>query len=492
MAIEREYGRPMVVHDGVTVAREIALEDQFENMGAELLIEAAENTNDKAGDGTTTAILLANAIVQEGMRQVNNGENPQIFKEELRAGSERVIEYLTKISRPVDTTEEVASVATIASTDPAIGKMVAHSFKQVGEDGAVTVDNGHSAETEAEVKEGLVIGKGYITPYFITGENLKCEINDTRVFVTDQDITGINDIFPVLKALTDAGGKKIFIVAANVTGQALGLLVQNKLQGNLNPLAIQAPGAGDRRYDILGDIAVSTGATIFSDKVGKKIADFALGDLGAADKVIADKNETVIIGGRGTIKGVKERVYRIKTEIEEAEGEFEKETLRERLAKLAGGIAVIYAGGSSETEVRDKRLRIEDAINAAKAAMAEGVIPGGGVAMYHARSVLTDKTIGDRILKRVLAEPVRRLLENAGAKPEEVLPHLDPASPEMIYNVVTNQMGNAYNMGVVDPLRVARMALENAVSVASMILTTDATVGIVKEEDDTAKARGIR
>lgn len=490
VVIEMPYGPPRVLHDGVSVAKEILLEDPEENLGAELLIEAADRTNTNAGDGTTTAVLIAYEIVKLGLRQINNGENAQVFKEELKAAANKVIEKLREYKREVNTKDQVEHVATIASVDPVVGKLVAEAYEKIGEDGTVTVDVGHKEDIELEIKEGLVIPSGYLIPIYVTDrEKLKTELADPHILVTDEEVTSVNEIAALFQEFSSKF-KEIVVVAPAVGGSALATIVLNAQQGVLRPLLVKAPRAGELRKRILEDIAVATGAKFISRDLGRNLSTTKLEDLGSAEKVVGDRTETLVIGGRGNKQGVKDRIAEIRGLIKMAENDFERENARERLAKLAGGIAVIYSGGSSEAEITEKRYRIEDAINAAKAAREEGIIPGGGVSLYHAREVLSGKeTVGERILYEVLAEPIIRLWQNAGINESEWLHKLDRKRPELVLNVLTGEMGDAFEMGVVDPFKVPRLALENAVATAGMILTSGATITRIREKNE--KGSGV-
>lgn len=486
VTLERPYGRPQVVHDGVTVAREIELKDQFENMGAQLLIEASEKTNDKAGDGTTTAILLAYEILKAGMKEIANGENAQLFKDELKLAADKVIEYLKPMAQEVKTVEQMTKVAKLSAASEEIGKLVAEAYEAVGQDGVVAVDNATSPLTEVEIKDGVVIPAGYLIPHFITDpDTLKAELENAYVLVTDKDISAVDDILELLQAIHKKE-KTIFIVAANVTGSALMTLAENKRVGHLKPLAIAAPRGGELRKGILDDIAVATGAVFISE--GRDLSSVKLEELGKATKVISDRSETVIIGGAGKPAEIAARIGFLKKQVEKPESDFLRDNFQERLSRITGGVAVIYAGGMSDTEVREKRLRIEDASHATKGAMEEGIIPGGGVALYEARSVLAGKkTVGEKILYEALEQPLVKILRNSGTGEKEIWEIVSqlsksPAGSAEVYDVVKKKFGNAFTLGVVDPLVVVRLALENAVSVASMILTTGAAVVEDKEK----------
>ena len=481
ITIQRPYGAPQVVGDGVTVAKEIELEDQFENLGAELVIEAADRTNQDAGDATTLTVILAYEIVKEGLKQINNGENARVFRDELKEATNKIVEYLKPLAKPVKTKEAMANVATISSANLETGKMIAEAFDRVTKDGVVTVDLGNSPETEVEFKEGLTVPSGFIVPHFVTDpETMKVELENPYILVTDQSLSGADEILELLK-LVHQDNKTILIIANDVTSSALGTLILNKQQGFLKPLAIKAPKKGGE--GMLEDIALATGATFISSKLGLDIKKTTLENLGKAEKIIADKNETVILGAKGNEKLLQGRIKQLRKQIEDSDSSFEEEKYKERLSRLSGGIAVIYAGGNSDTEIRERRLRIEDAINATRAAIEEGIIPGGGVPLFHARAVLQGTTVGEKILSKILETPIKKLLENAGVDPHPIIYKLNSGTPNQVYDVVTNKFVDAFAKGVVDPLKVIRLALENAISVASSLLTTGASIIELPKDD---------
>ena len=479
--LERPYGAPQVVNDGVTVSREIVLEDKFENLAASLIIEAAEKTNRDVGDATSATVLLTYEILKRGLREISNGENAQMFKVELKEATDKVIDELKKLSKPVKNKQEKISVATIAASDQEIGKLVAEAYDKISVEGTLTVDMSPTNETYLELKDGLTIPAGYILPHFITNsETLKAELDQPYILVTDKDIAGVDEIIELLKAINN-DNKSILIIASNVTGSALGTLIVNKNQGFLKPIAVKAYGGGDLKEGMLSDIALATGGVFVSSKEGIDIRKVTIDQLGRAEKVISDRNETIILGAKGDPEKIKARITELKKFKEKAVSQFEEEKFQERLSRLSGGIAVIYAGGNSESEQREKRLRIEDAIHATRAAIEEGIVPGGGVALYHAREVLIEKkNVGEKILYDILEEPFKKILTNAGVEPYQIIPKFPDKFT--VFNVVTNQLENAFETGIVDPLRVIRVALENAVSISSLLLTSGTAVVSLPED----------
>lgn len=479
--IERPYGSPQIIGDGVTIAKEIKLEDRFENLAADLLIESSDKTNNDVGDGTTATVLLAYEILKRGLREIGNGENPQMFKDELKEASEKVIEELSKMCKPVKTKAAMVQVAKISSANEEVGNLVGSAYEKISADGTLTVDLSPTNETYLEYKDGLTVPAGYILPHFITDPNsLKAELENPYILITDKDISGVDEFLELLKTINQ-DNKSVLIIASNVTGSALGTLIVNKNQGFLKPIVVKAYGGGDLKEGMLSDIALATGGVFISDKEGIDIRTVTKDQLGRADKVISDRNETIILGAKGDTAKVEDRVTQLKKFKEKAVSQFEEEKFQERLSRLSGGIAVIYAGGNSESEQREKRLRIEDAIHATRAAIEEGIVPGGGIALYHAREVLaTRKTVGDRILYDILEEPFKKILTNAGVEPYQIIPKFPDRFT--VFNVVTNQLENAFETGIVDPLKVVRTCLENAVSIASLLLTTGTAVTIIPEE----------
>jgi len=491
VGLSKSWGSPQVVHDGVTVAREIELKDPFENMGAQLVKEAATKTNDIAGDGTTTATLLTQAIVDEGLKNISAGANPMILKRGLEKATEKVIESIGNLSVRISTKEEKAQVATISAQDKEIGDIIAEAMEKVGDDGVLTVGESKGLNMELEYTEGMQFDKGYSSPYFVTdSEKMVAEIVDPYILVTDQKVSSIQELLPMLESLVKVS-KNLVILSDGIEGEALATLVVNKLRGTFNALAVEAPGFGDRRKAMLDDIAVLTGATMISSDTGRKLDSVTVDDLGRADKVIASKDETTIVGGRGAKSKINDRINQLKAQIEASDSDYDREKLRERMAKLSGGVAVINVGAATETELKEKKLRVEDAVNATRAAVEEGIVPGGGVAFLRARNSIKelklegDEATGANILYSALDKPIRRLIENAGRDSGEVLAELATTSESsgakskkenFGFNVMTMSYGDMVAEGIIDPTKVVRSALQNAVSVAMMVLTTDCLI----------------
>ena len=494
VAIDRKWGAPNVVHDGVTVAKEIELEDPFENMGAQLAKEAASKTNDDTGDGTTTATLLAQAIVNDGMKNITAGANPMILKHGLEKGLEMVIAEIKKMAKKIKGKDEIAQVATISAADPAIGNLIAEALEKVGKDGVVTVEEGKGLAMEIDYKEGMEFDKGFASPYLATNaDKMEAEIEDPYILITDKKISSIQDMLPFLENFVKVS-KNLVIIADEIEGEALATLVVNKLRGTFNVLAVKAPGFGDRRKSMLEDIAILTGGTVISEELGRKFENITIEDCGRADKVWADKEICRIIGGKGDKKLLTARIAQIRREVEDTTSEFDREKLQERLAKLSGGVAVINVGAATEVEMKEKKERVNDAVAATKAAIEEGIIPGGGVAVLRARTVLQvlkkqitsdDEKTGVDILYRALAEPVRRIAQNAGADAGWVLHKVEEAKEaDYGFNALTMEFGHMLADGIVDPAKVTRSALQNAVSIGSMILTTEALVTDIPEKKE--------
>jgi len=491
--LDRGFGSPTITKDGVTVAKEIELADKFENIGAELVKEVASKTNDVAGDGTTTATVLAEAIFNEGLRSIVTGSNPLKVKKGIDRAVEAVVAELKKISKPISG-DDIERVAAISANDPEIGKLIAAAMKEVGENGVITVEESQSFGIDKEVVDGMRFDKGYVSAYMITNaERMEAEYNDAHILITDKKISSIHDILPVLEKVAQTGKKEIVIIAEDIDGEALATLVVNKLRGAFSALAIKAPGFGDRRKEMLKDIAVLTGAKVISEEVGLKLEDTKIEDLGRARKVVATKETTTIVDGAGDQKLVADRIAQIRNELEAADSEFDKEKLQERLAKLAGGVAVIKVGAATETEMKEIKQRIEDAVQATKAAIEEGIVPGGGVALLRASQVLVkrgpDETreseIGKNILFMALQEPIRLIAENSGVNGEVVLDKVK-ASKEAGYgfNAATGEYGDLVKAGIVDPTKVVRSALQNAASIASLLLTTECVVTDIPEKKE--------
>ncbi len=494
VALDKKFGAPTITHDGVTVAKEIELEDHFENMGAQLLKEAATRTNDVAGDGTTTATVLAQAIINEGLRNVAAGANPMLIKRGLEAGARAIVESIRRQSKAVEGRAEIANVAAISAADKEIGDLIAEVMERVGKDGVITVEEGKGLGFETEYTEGMQIDRGYISPYFITNsERMEAVVEDVYILVTDKKISSINDILPLLEKALQVT-KNLVIIAEDVEGEALATLVVNKLRGTLNCLAVKAPGFGDRRKAMLQDIAILTGANLISEELGRRLDTATVSDLGRARKVISTKDETTIVEGRGSEEEIKKRIEQIKAQIEVTTSDFDKEKLQERLAKLVGGVAVIKVGAATEVELKEKKHRVEDALSATRAAVEEGIVPGGGVALINAIPSLDhvrmegDTATGISILRRALEEPMRQIAANAGYDGSVVVNTVrrlqqEKDNPRIGFDVLAEDYGDMFEKGIIDPAKVARSAVENAVSIAAMILTTEALVTDIPEKE---------
>ncbi len=499
VALDKKWGAPNVIHDGVTVAKEIELEDPFENMGAQLVKEAASKTNDVAGDGTTTSTLLAQAIVNAGFKNVTAGANPMMLKAGMEKGVEAVVEEIRKMAKTIKNAD-VAKVATISAQDEKIGSLIAEALTKVGKDGVVTVEEGKGLTMEIEYKEGMEFDKGYASAYFVTmPEKMEAEIADPYILITDKKISAISDLLPFLEKFIKVS-KSLVIIADDIEGEALATLAVNRLKGVLNVLAVKAPGFGDRRKAMLDDIAVLTGGTVISDDTGRKFENITVEDCGRADKVWADKENCRIIGGKGGAQALNARVAQIKREMDATTSDFDREKLQERLAKLTGGVAVINVGAATEVEMKDKKERVNDAVAATKAALEEGIVAGGGVALLRARSVLAkvrdtvttdDEKTGVDILYKALGEPVRWIAKNAGADDGWVLKTVEESkSADFGFNAMTMQFGSMLAAGVLDPAKVTRTAVQNAASIGMMILTTEALITDIPEKKD-APAGGM-
>jgi chaperonin GroEL len=493
VALDKKYGAPTVTHDGVTVAKEIELEDPFANMGAQLLKEAATKTNDVAGDGTTTATVLAQSIVHEGMRNVAAGANAMLLKQGIDLGSTALVERLQDMATPVKGKDEIAQVAAISAADAEIGDLIAEVMEKVGKDGVITVEESKGLDFETEYTEGMQIDRGYISPYFVTNpERMEAELDDPFILITDKKISSIQDILPVLEKVA-AARAPLMIIAEDVDGEALATLVVNKLRGTLNVLATKAPGFGDRRKEMLRDIAALTGGQVISEEVGRRLDSATLEDLGRARRVVSTKDDTTFIEGAGDPDTIKGRIEQIRTQIETTTSDFDREKLQERLAKLAGGVAVIKVGAATETELKEKKHRVEDALSATRAAVEEGIVPGGGVALINALSALDgvqaqgDVQTGVNIFRRALEEPMRGIAANAGKDGAVVIEMVRQAQKEqgntnVGYDVIADAYVDMLGAGIVDPAKVTRSAVENAASIAGMILTTEALITDKPEE----------
>jgi chaperonin GroEL len=497
VVLDKKFGPPTITNDGVTIAKEIELEDPFENMGAQLLKEAATKTNDIAGDGTTTATVLAQAMVAEGFRNVAAGANPLQLKRGIERGVEAVVEELKKMAQPVQGRTEIAQVAAISANDPEIGNLIAEVMEKVGKDGVITVEESKTLRFETEYVEGMQFDRGYISPYFITNpERMEAVIEDPYILITDKKISAIADILPVLERVLQVS-KNLLIIAEDVEGEALATLVVNKLRGTLNVLAVKAPGFGDRRKAMLEDIAILTGGQVITEEAGRKLDSAQVSDLGRARRVVATKDETTIVEGYGSEEKIKARIQQIRTQIEETTSDFDREKLQERLAKLAGGVAVIKVGAATEVELKEKKHRVEDALSATRAAVEEGIVPGGGVAFVRAMHVLDkveqevakdnpDQATGIRILRKALEEPMRWIAINAGQEGSVIVEEAKRrADKNEGYDALRGDFANMFERGIIDPLKVTRSGLENAASAATMILTTETLVTEIPEKEKT-------
>lgn len=487
--IQKSFGAPAITKDGVTVAKEIELKDTLENMGASLVREVASKTNDQAGDGTTTATVLAHAIFKEGLRNVTAGANPIEVKRGMDKFSAAVIEELKKSSKKVSGKKEIAQVATIsANNDSAVGDLIADAMERVGKDGVITVEEAKSINDELNVVEGMQFDRGYLSPYFITNaEKMLVELSSPLVLLFDKKITNLKDLLPVLEQVQKSG-KPLLIIAEDIEGEALATLVVNKLRGVLNISAVKAPGFGDRRKAMLEDIAILTGGTVISEELGRTLESASMADLGQAERIVIDKDNTTIVGGAGKKKDIDARVLQIKAQIAETTSDYDKEKLQERMAKLSGGVAVIKVGAATETEMKEKKDRVDDALNATKAAVDEGIVIGGGAALIRAGlsvklALSGDELIGAGIVKRALFAPLRQIAENAGFDAGVVANKVEQGSDKKFgFNAANGEYVNMFDAGIIDPVKVERIALQNAVSVASLLLTTEATVSEIKEE----------
>ncbi|HOG58871.1 MAG TPA: chaperonin GroEL [Anaerolineaceae bacterium] len=495
VALDRKYGSPTITHDGVTVAKEIELKDPFENMGAQLLKEAATKTNDIAGDGTTTSTVLAHAMVSEGLKNLAAGANPMLLKRGIEAAAKAVAEAIHEQAIDITTKEEIGSVATISAQDSEIGKLIADVMDKVGKDGVITVEESKGLEFETEYVEGMQFDRGYISPYFVTdNEHMQASLDDPYILVYDKKISAAADIVPLLEKMIQVGKREIVLIAEDVDGEALATLVVNKLRGMINVIAVKAPGFGDRRKAMLQDIAILTGATVISEETGRKLESASIEDLGRAEKVTTDKDNTTIVGGKGDSSAIKGRIEQIRVEIDNTTSDYDREKLQERLAKLSGGVAIIRVGAATETELKEKKHRVEDALSATRAAVEEGIVAGGGVALVNAVAALkeikmdtTDAQIGVNIVRNALEIPMRRIAENAGKDGSVVVETVrqkqaSTGNKHLGYDVLNEEYCDLVTGGVIDPAKVTRGALENAASIAAMILTTEALITDIPEE----------
>ncbi len=496
VALDKKFGAPTITHDGVTVAKEIELDDPYENMGAQLLKEAATKTNDIAGDGTTTATVLAQSIVNEGLKNVAAGANPMLLKQGIEAGVAALAERIREMAVTIDSKEEIASVASISAQDRKIGQLIADVMDKVGRDGVITVEESRGLEFETEYVEGMQFDRGYISAYFVTNsDNLEAVIEDPYSLIHDKKISSAQDIIPVLEKVMQAGSRNLVVVAEDIDGEALATLVLNKLRGTINALAVKAPGFGDRRKAMLQDIAILTGGEVITEEMGRKLESTTIADLGRAAKLVATKDDTVVVDGHGDHDQIKARVEQIKTEIERSTSDYDREKLQERLAKLAGGVAIIRVGAATEVELKEKKHRVEDALSATRAAVEEGIVPGGGVALINALPALDgvkvaagDATTGVTILRHALLAPMRKIAANAGQNGDVIIQNVRRAQEEsknanVGYDVLTGEYLDMIKAGIIDPAKVTRGALENAASIASMILTTEALITDLPEKE---------
>jgi chaperonin GroEL len=498
VALDKKFGAPSVTHDGVTVAKEIQLEDAFENMGAQLLKEAATKTNDVAGDGTTTATVLAQSIVNEGLKNLAAGANPMQLKLGIDKGTEAIVEYIRRQAVPVQTKKDIAQIAAISAADDQIGELIAEVMDKVGKDGVITVEESRGINFEVEYVEGMQIDKGYISPYFVTNaEKMEASLENPYILITDKKISAVQDILPLIEKIVQQGRREIVIIAEDVDGEALATLVVNKLRGILNVLAVKAPGFGDRRKEMLRDIAVLTGGQVISEEMGRRLDNATLADLGSARLVTSHKEDTTIVEGRGDSAEIQARIRQIKAQIDETTSDYDREKLQERLAKLSGGVAVIKVGAGTEVELKYRQTRVEDALSATRAGVEEGMVPGGGVALINAIAALDDlKLTGDAgtgvvILRRALEEPLRQLAINGGKDGSVVVEGVRRAQKEHNnshygYNVLVDEYVDMFEYGIADPAKVTRSALQNAASIAAMILTTEALITDLPEKEKPA------
>jgi chaperonin GroEL len=499
VALDKKWGAPTVTHDGVTVAKEIELEDRYQNMGAQLLKEAATKTNDIAGDGTTTATVLAHKIVTEGLKNVAAGANPMLLKRGIEKATETAVSAIRDMAISIDTKAEMASVASISAQNREIGELIAEVMEKVGKDGVITVEESKGLAFETEYVEGMQFDRGYISPYFITDqETMQAKLDEPFVLIYDKKISAAADLVPLLEKMLQSGRRSLVILAEDVDGEALATLVLNKLRGTFSVIAIKAPGFGDRRKAMLQDIAILTGGTVISEEMGRKLETATLQDLGRCDKVVSTKDDTTIVGGHGSDEEIKGRINQIKVEIENSTSDYDREKLQERLAKLAGGVAIIRVGAATETELKEKKHRVEDALSATRAAVEEGIVPGGGVALLNIVSALgslklenPEEQTGVNIIRRALEEPMRGIVGNAGLDGAVVAEEVrrrqkEQNNPKLGYDVMSDQYTDMVQAGIIDPAKVTRGALANAASIAAMILTTEALITDVPEPEKPA------
>lgn len=490
VVLDKKFGAPLITNDGVSIAREIELEDPYENMGAQLVKEVATKTNDVAGDGTTTATLLAQAIIREGLKNVTAGANPILIRNGIKVAVEKAVEEIKNNSKQVEGKEDIARVAAISAADEEVGQLIADAMERVGNEGVITIEESKSMGTELDVVEGMQFDRGYVSPYMATDtEKMEAILENPYILITDKKITNIQEILPILEEIVKTG-KKLLIVAEDIEGEAMATLVVNKLRGTFTCVAVKAPGFGDRRKEMLQDIAILTGGTVIAEELGRDLKEVTIDMLGTADSVKVSKENTVIVNGKGNPTEIKERISQIKAQIEETTSEFDKEKLQERLAKLAGGVAVIRVGAATETELKEKKLRIEDALNATKAAVEEGIVAGGGTAYVNAinevaklKSDVQDSQIGINIIVKALEEPVRQIAINAGVEGSVIIEKVKNSELGVGYDALHDEYKSMIKSGIVDPTKVTRSALQNAASVASTFLTTEAAVADIPSKE---------
>jgi chaperonin GroEL len=496
VVLDKKFGAPTITNDGVTIARDIELEDPFENMGAQLLKEVATKTDDVAGDGTTTAVVLGQAMVNEGLRVVTAGANPMGVKRGIEHAVETIVEEIRTNAKPVETREQIAAVAAISAADPEVGEIIAEVMDKVGKDGVITVEEGQSLGLEKEYTEGMQFDRGYISAYFVTNpDRMETVLEDARILITDKKISSVPDMLPALEKVVQIG-KPVVIIAEDVDGEALATLVVNKLKGVIQVLAVKAPGFGDRRKEMLRDIAILTGGTVISEEVGRKLDSVTLEDLGTARRVVATKDDTTLVEGGGSADQIKGRMTQIKAQIEETTSDYDREKLQERLAKLAGGVAVIKVGAATEVELKEKKHRIEDALSTTRAAVEEGLVAGGGVALLQAIPALDrvelvgDEAVGLGILRRALEAPIRQIADNAGAHGEVIVERVKTLPRGHGFDALKGEYGDMFEKGIVDAAKVTRSALQNAASIAAMVLTTETLVTDIPEKHPTPANAG--
>ncbi|HEV8488373.1 MAG TPA: chaperonin GroEL [Candidatus Limnocylindrales bacterium] len=496
VVLDKKFGAPTITNDGVTIAREIELDDPFENMGAQLLKEVATKTDDVAGDGTTTAVVLAQAQVAEGLRVVTAGANPMVVKRGIEKAVQAVVEEIKAQSRPVDNREQIAAVAAISAADPEVGEIIAEVMDKVGKDGVITVEEGQSLGLEVEYVEGMQFDRGYISPYFVTNpDRMEAVLDTPLILITDKKISSVPDLLPALEKAVQQG-KPMLIVAEDVDGEALATLVVNKLRGTVQVLAVKAPGFGDRRKEMLRDLAVLTGGTVISEEIGRKLDSATVEDLGRARRVVATKDDTTIVDGEGAPDQIKARMQQIKAQIEETTSDYDKEKLQERLAKLSGGVAVIKVGAATEVELKEKKHRIEDALSTTRAAVEEGLVAGGGTTLVQAAPALDklkldgDEKVGLEIVRRALEAPARQIADNAGQPGEVVVEKIKGLPKGEGYDALKGEYGNMFDKGIVDAAKVTRSALQNAASIAALVLTTETLVTDMPEKEKSAAGAG--